>query len=135
MVGGLLPRCLAQSPRGGNSLAVAIGCGSAYLTSSVLMRQTIMTEKIARRGVRVPNDHHADWFAQARVRDYASRTPITLAASQPVGDIRKWVDSDAPGSKHQGYPVVDHRNNVIGVLTRKDIFNPRVSGEHLEIES
>ena len=108
-----------------------IGCGSAYLTSSLLMRQTIMTEKIARRGVQVPNDYQADWFAQARVRDYASRTPITLAASQSVGDIRKWVDGDAPGSKHQGYPVVDHRNNVIGVLTRKDIFNPRVSDEQV----
>lgn len=108
-----------------------IGCGSAYLASSLLMRQTIMTEKIARRGVHVPNEYQADWFAQVRVGDYASRTPVALDATKTVEEIRNWLDTDAPGSRHQGYPVVDHRNNVIGVVTRKDVFNPRVPGEHV----
>ncbi len=111
-----------------------IGCGSAYLTSSLLMRQTIMTEKIARRGVHVPNDYQADSFAQARVRDHASDTVVALAATQSVGDVRNWLDGADPGSKHQGYPVIDDGNNVIGVVTRKDIFTPRTSGRQLLAE-
>lgn len=33
------------------------GCAAAFLISSLLMRHSIMTEKIARRGVRVPNEY------------------------------------------------------------------------------
>ena len=35
------------------------GCTAAYLVSCVLMRHTIMTEKLARRGVRVPSGYSA----------------------------------------------------------------------------
>jgi H+/Cl- antiporter ClcA len=35
------------------------GCAAAYLVSSLLMRNTIMTEKLARRGVKVPEDYIA----------------------------------------------------------------------------
>src|SRR5690606_24017783 len=39
------------------------GCAAAYFVSSLLMRNTIMTEKIARRGVRVPVDYAPDFLA------------------------------------------------------------------------
>lgn len=41
-------------------LPLLSGCTSAYLLSSLLMRNTIMTEKIARRGVIVPSEYSAD---------------------------------------------------------------------------
>jgi H+/Cl- antiporter ClcA len=36
------------------------GCAAAYMISSLLMRESIMTEKLARRGLRVPNEYHPD---------------------------------------------------------------------------
>jgi H+/Cl- antiporter ClcA len=36
------------------------GCSAAYLVSCLMMRHTIMTEKIARRGVHVPSEYTAD---------------------------------------------------------------------------
>jgi H+/Cl- antiporter ClcA len=41
-------------------LPLLSGCASAYLISSLLMRNTIMTEKIARRGITVPSEYSAD---------------------------------------------------------------------------
>lgn len=41
-------------------LPLLAGCVSAYLVSSLLMRNTIMTEKIVRRGVMVPAEYSAD---------------------------------------------------------------------------
>ena len=38
------------------------GCSAAYVVSCLLMRNSIMTEKIERRGVRVPNEYHADFL-------------------------------------------------------------------------
>ena len=40
------------------------GCTAAYLVSCLLMQHTIMTEKIARRGVRVPAEYSADFLDQ-----------------------------------------------------------------------
>lgn len=41
-------------------LPLLSGCAAAYLVSSLLMRNTIMTEKIVRRGVSVPSEYLAD---------------------------------------------------------------------------
>ncbi|NNM65628.1 MAG: chloride channel protein [Burkholderiales bacterium] len=107
-------------------LPLLIGCGTAFLVSSLLMRQTIMTEKIIRRGVQVPDTYQADPLAQARVRDYASRAPVVLQATQQVGEVRAWLDTDAPGSRHLGYPVLGAGGALLGVLTRKDVFKAEV---------
>ena len=49
------------------------GCTMSYLVSCVLMRNTIMTEKIARRGVRVPAEYVSDFLDQVLVRDAATK--------------------------------------------------------------
>jgi H+/Cl- antiporter ClcA len=38
-------------------LPLLAGCAAAYLVSSLLMRNTIMTEKIVRRGIVVPAEY------------------------------------------------------------------------------
>jgi CIC family chloride channel protein len=43
-------------------LPLLAGCAAAYLVSSLLMRNTIMTEKIERRGVKVPTDYSAEFM-------------------------------------------------------------------------
>ena len=85
------------------------------------MAQNCIGAHIARRGVHVPAAYQADVFAQARVIDYASRAPISLAEGDILGNVRAWLDTEAPGSHHQGYPVVDAEGRVLGVLTRKDL--------------
>ncbi len=103
-------------------LPLLIGCGTAYLVSSLAMRQTIMTEKIVRRGVRVPSDYHSDFFLQEHVGTYAQRPAVSLREDQTLGDVMVWLKSGQPGSLHQGYPVVDAQGQVRGVLTRKDLY-------------
>jgi H+/Cl- antiporter ClcA len=39
-------------------------CTAAYLVSGLMMRNTIMTEKIVRRGVRVPSEYSADYLGK-----------------------------------------------------------------------
>ena len=47
------------------------GCTAAYLVSALLMRNSIMTEKIARRGARVVSEYAADFLEQVLVSDIA----------------------------------------------------------------
>jgi H+/Cl- antiporter ClcA len=92
------------------------GCTAAYLVSSVMMRNTIMTEKIARRGIRVLADYAADFLDQVKVMDRMSRDVLALDAGDTVGDAREALIA----TRHQGFPILDGER-LIGVLTRRDL--------------
>jgi H+/Cl- antiporter ClcA len=100
------------------------GCAAAYLVSALIMRNTIMTEKIARRGVRVPSEYAADFLEQVLVRDAASREVVTLKTSDELGAVRSWINSGKAEAQHQGYPVLDDQLRVRGVVTRRDLLSP-----------
>jgi chloride channel protein, CIC family len=97
-------------------LPLLIGCTTGYLVSSFLMRNTIMTEKLARRGVRVPSEYAADFLDQIRVGDACSRDVVTLRADQTIGEVRDRLKT------HQGFPIVDANGNLMGVVTRRDFL-------------
>ncbi|WP_437486140.1 chloride channel protein [Sorangium sp. So ce1014] len=98
------------------------GCSAAFLVSSLLMRHSIMTEKLARRGARVMAEYAADHLAQITVRDAASRPAVTLAADGTVEAARAFLLSQAEGSRHQGFPVVDGGGELVGVVTQREVL-------------
>ena len=98
------------------------GCSAAYLISALMMRHSIMTEKLARRGIRVPEEYSADFLDQILVKDAASKQVVTLAATQSLREARAWIEAGASGATHHGFPVVDEGGAVIGVLTRRDLL-------------
>ena len=94
------------------------GCTSGYLVSALLMRNTIMTEKLARRGVRVPAEYAADFLDTINVADACTTDIVTVRADEPIESLR------ARGASHQGYPVVDEQGHLQGVITRRDFLDP-----------
>ncbi|XXT84476.1 chloride channel protein [Sorangium sp. So ce281] len=110
------------------------GCSAAFLVSSLLMRHSIMTEKIARRGARVTVEYAADHLAQITAGEAASRPVVTLAADDTVEAARAFLLSQAAGSRHQGFPVVDDRGELVGVVTQRDVLTEQagtISIRHL----
>ena len=101
------------------------GCTAAYLISALMMRNTIMTEKIARRGVRVPAEYAADYLDQVAVGDACARDVVTLKTTQALAEVRHWFIEGTPETMHQGYPVVDEQGRVQGVLTRRSLLDPQ----------
>jgi len=101
------------------------GCSAAYLIASLLMRNTIMTEKIVRRGVRVPEEYSADFLDQVLVRDVATKQVVLLRAGQTVGEVRAQIESPRPGMTHQGFPVLDAGDHVVGVLIRRTLLDSK----------
>jgi H+/Cl- antiporter ClcA/predicted transcriptional regulator len=102
------------------------GCTVAYLVSAMMMRHSIMTEKIARRGARVVSDYTADFLEQVLVSDVAAAPVVVLRAADPLDQVRRWLASHSEGSTHQGFPVVDDDDRIVGVITRRDLFDGEV---------
>lgn len=106
-------------------LPILIGSTASYLVALSLNRHSIMTEKLARRGVPVHAEYAADHLANVFVRDAASEDVVCLHGTETVATARRRMGSGAAGMTHQGFPVIDDDGMLIGVLTRRDFFDPR----------
>jgi chloride channel protein, CIC family len=107
------------------------GCSAAFLISCLFMRNTIMTEKIARRGVRVPGEYAADFLDQIQAQAAAAKPVVSLRADQSLEEVRGFIQSGKQGASHQGFPVVDGQGLLVGVVTRRDILDPGTPGTRL----
>jgi len=108
------------------------GCTAAFLVSCLGMRNTIMTEKIARRGARVVGEYVADFLDTLLVRDHAAREPVLLHAHEQVADVRARIVAGAAGMQHRGFPLVDGAGELVGVLTRRDLLADHQPGTTLQ---
>jgi H+/Cl- antiporter ClcA len=94
------------------------GCSAAYLVSCLVMPGSIMTEKLRRRGVKVPEEYGADLMDSLHVGDQASDGIETLDAATTVATVRARLDHDL---MHHGYPIVEGAK-LVGVVTRLEIL-------------
>jgi len=104
------------------------GCTASFLLSCLMMRNTIMTEKIVRRGVRVPGEYAADFLDQVNAGACASNPVVSLRGDDVLETVRAFIASGKTGSSHQGFPIVDATGALIGVLTRRDLLDPARPG-------
>src|SRR6185295_6721476 len=85
------------------------GCSAAFMVSCLLMRNTIMTEKIARRGIRAPAEYLPDLLDRVLVSTVASQGVVALKADDSLQEVRHWIASGVKGTSHQGFPILDDR--------------------------
>ncbi|MEP7365307.1 MAG: chloride channel protein [Acidobacteriota bacterium] len=97
------------------------GCSMAYLVARLLMENSIMTEKIARRGLRLSVDYSVDMLTSLRIRDAASTNVVSVRAEQTLEEVRHWLGTHQAGSTHTGFPVLDERGHLVGLITRKNL--------------
>jgi chloride channel protein, CIC family len=108
-------------------LPLLAGCAASYLVASLMSKNSIMTEKIARRGIRTPAEFVADPLEQVIVGEIATKPAVSLTSTQTVDSARRWLAADADGARHQGFPVVDPSGFLVGVVTRRDLLDAKVA--------
>ncbi len=111
-----------MQPRG--LLPLLAGCSTSFLFSCLLLKNTILTEKLSRRGVRVPGELMADFMDRLYVRDAATWQVITLPAHSTVYEIRARFFTNQNVLSHHDFPVVDENQNVIGMIGYRELLNP-----------
>ena len=102
--------------------ALLIGSVAALGVTVLLMRRSILTEKLARRGHHITREYSIDPFELARVRDVMDQDVPSVPAAMKLSELSDRIargDSDL--SRRQGTLIVDDQNRLVGIITRGDI--------------
>jgi CIC family chloride channel protein len=87
------------------------------------LKNSIMTEKLARRGVHVYSEYDVDILRQTTVEQVMDKNPMVVYANEKVSEVvDKIVSGDARFNSHKGYPVLDEREDLVGLVTHGDLL-------------
>ena len=101
-------------------LVAVIADGVAML---FMPRSSIMTEKLARRGLRVHQDYEADVLAQALVSEMMEKDAPLIAASTRIGEVAERIARHDPAvARYEALLIVDAGGKLTGIVTRGDIL-------------
>ena len=90
----------------------------ADLVAGALLRESLMTEKLARRGLRVARDYQADILGTTIVREVMTTEVETLPVDSTVGDARRLLERGG----HGAYPLVDESGACRGMIAKGDLL-------------
>ena len=113
-----------------NALAVLLaGCVSALAVTVLLLRRSILTEKLARRGQHITREYGVDLFELLRVGEVMDRQPPCIPAETTLAELAaKIAAGDAILARRQGTLIVDAGRRLLGIITRGDLV--RALREH-----
>jgi CBS domain-containing protein len=98
------------------------GSGIAFAIAVLLLRRSILTEKISRRGRHVSQEFTVDPLALSLARDVMTDDPVTLPADLPVAEALLFFEREAV---HRSYPVVDEAGRPVALVSRADALRWR----------
>jgi H+/Cl- antiporter ClcA len=107
-----------------SALPETIAAGSAaYAISVLIMKRSILTEKIARRGRHILREYTVDALEFLLAGQLMTRNPKTLAGSMPIAEVLRFFAEEA---EHRSYPVVDGQGRLLGLVSRTDALRWQV---------
>ncbi|MGR9439315.1 chloride channel protein (plasmid) [Rhizobium leguminosarum] len=105
----------------------------AYAVTVLLLRRSILTEKIARRGQHITREYGVDPFELSRATEIMISDVDTLPVTMTVGEACDFFASQQ--KTHRIYPVVDAAGRLAGVVSRADALlwqgNPDLASQTL----
>jgi H+/Cl- antiporter ClcA len=91
-------------------------------------KSSIMTEKLARRGLHIHQDYEIDVLQQVAVAETMDRDVPTVSSTMRLDELAEKIAKHDPAvSHHQGLFIVDDEGKLAGIITRGDVL--RALGE------
>ena len=111
-------------------LPLIAACVTAHAVTVLLMRRSILTEKIARRGHHLTREYRIDPFALMQAKDIMAREVESLPGTMTLREAIKMFTR--PETKHPSFPVVDRDKHVLGIVDPPALMAWRRSGKPRE---
>jgi CIC family chloride channel protein len=101
-------------------LVSVIADGIAML---LMPRASIMTEKLRRRGLRIPHEYEADVLYHMTVSQTMDQDVPSVPAAMKIGDLAERIARGEPQvTGHHAMIVFDEQGKLAGIITRGDLM-------------
>ena len=104
-------------------LPLLIATGAAYAVTVLMLKRSILTEKIARRGQHITREYSVDPFELLRVREVMVTDVDTLSGSMRLAEAIEFFSAEEP--RHKSYPVRGTDGRIVGMASRGDVLQWR----------
>ena len=106
-----------------------VGCVAAHGVTVLLMRRSILTEKVARRGYHIMREYSVDPLTMMRVGEVMDRNAATIPATMRVMELADRIAQHDPEvTRHEGLLIVDESQQLVGIITRGDVLSALEQG-------
>lgn len=102
-------------------LPVLIGSLASYAVATTVIRHSILTEKVARRGYHISHEYAVDPLERLVVGDVMTPDPVTVPASLPASSLLRDYFLAAGPRKHSAYPMTAG-DRLVGLVTRAGLL-------------
>jgi H+/Cl- antiporter ClcA len=108
-------------------LPIVVAASIAYLISALLLKRSVLTEKVARRGFHLTREYSVDPLEVMFVREVMETGVVTLPATMTLpGALARFTSPEHRQSldrqhRQRLYPVLDD-DRLVGVVTRRDML-------------
>jgi len=109
-------------------LPLAAACVAAHGVTVLLMKRSILTEKLARRGHHIVREYQVDPFVLTRVGEIMTREVESVPGSLTLHEAARFLL--APERRHPSFPVIDADGRVLGIIDPPAILAWRRDGRH-----
>jgi CIC family chloride channel protein len=108
-----------------SALPETIAAGAAaYAVSVLILKRSILTEKIARRGRHILREYSVDALEFLLAGQVMTKNPTTLPGSMSIPQVLHFFAEEA---QHRSYPVVDPDGRLLGLVSRTDALRWQVA--------
>lgn len=97
----------------------------AALVATSILRESVFTEKLSRRNIRVGGELRVDVLRTTAVADVMNRMVDTVSPDTPVGEVLEQISRGGRGA----YPLVEDGNRCVGIVTRSDLLGQQQDPE------
>jgi CBS domain-containing protein len=122
-------------------LPLMLVCVIADMIAIHYLPSSIMTEKLARRGLLVPEEYEAGVLKVVRVSEIMRKDVHPISPEMTVGDLAERMARGEPSfNLTQGLPIIGTDGQLVGVVTQGDLLralevDPRAKASVLEAGS
>lgn len=106
-------------------LPLMLACVVSNVTSSSLHTESLFTEGLRRRGFTIRKGHEVDIMESMLVRDAMKQHVQTVSDNKNVDTLIALMQS----SRHAGFPVLDAKGKLCGIVTLEDVREKVKYGE------
>lgn len=101
----------------GNSLlALLVAATISHLMSVLVLKRSILTEKVARRGFHVMREYAVDPLEATFVREVMETDVCTLEPAEQLSDVYRSLPEGSAGRRQRLFPVLGADGRLVGAL-------------------